>query len=323
MTSLLEMKDREYIPNKTYLKMLFGGGLSFSKIFLTNMSNIKKLSSQRSTNVKYIRPQRRYSLPKYEEGMQFFRRNEKYKRPTLWCNSHDETIIALAHKLGAFKKNDYEFAEAAFEWCKRKLTFEFLPMNNVDQTLYRGTGTCLHINSVFAALCRCAGLKTRYKIFAALESQSVYNQLYDEMMRKWYDALGYFSTEADIEVCIDGKWIVGHAGPTPERQAAMGIPITRFGEESIGTWFEAIPGTMFRSESIPYGIGLTMSILSRIGPGTINTINANTFNQMKAGEKIFKEKGGEHVYDEEIRARFKPKIPQIEMKSHDSIVFKD
>lgn len=323
MTSLLEMKDREYIPNKTYLKMLFGGGLSFSKIFLTNMSNIKKLSSQRSTNVKYIRPQRRYSLPKYEEGMQFFRRNEKYKRPTLWCNSHDETIIALAHKLGAFKKNDYEFAEAAFEWCKRKLTFEFLPMNNVDQTLYRGTGTCLHINSVFAALCRCAGLKTRYKIFAALESQSVYNQLYDEMMRKWYDALGYFSTEADIEVCIDGKWIVGHAGPTPERQAAMGIPITRFGEESIGTWFEAIPGTMFRSESIPYGIGLTMSILSRIGPGTINTINANTFNQMKAGEKIFKEKGGEYLYDEEIRARFKPKFPHIEMKSHDSIVFKE
>jgi len=34
MTSLSEMKDREYIPNKTYLKMLIGGGLAFSKVFL-------------------------------------------------------------------------------------------------------------------------------------------------------------------------------------------------------------------------------------------------------------------------------------------------
>ena len=321
MTSLLEMKDREYIPNRTYVKMLVGGSVSFSKIFITNMGHIKKLSSQRSIKVEYVRAQRRYSLPKYEEGMQFFRRNEKYKRPTLWCNSHDETIIALAHNLGAFKKNDYEFAEAAFEWCKRNLTFEFSTMNDVDQTLQRGTGTCLHINSVFAALCRCAGLKTRYKIFAAIESQSVYDELYDVMMRKWYDALGYFSTEADIEVYIDGKWIVGHAGPTPERQAAMGIPITRFGEESIGTWFEAIPGTLFRSESIPYGIGLTMSILSRLGQGTINTINNNTYEQMKEGKKILKEKGGERKYDKEIRSQFKPRFPQIDYKYHGSIIF--
>ena len=52
MTSLFEMKNREYIPNKTYLKMLFGGGLAFSKIFLTNMGDIKKLSRKPSTGSK-------------------------------------------------------------------------------------------------------------------------------------------------------------------------------------------------------------------------------------------------------------------------------
>ena len=322
MANLLEMKDREYIPNKTYVKMLIGGSLAFSKVFLTNMGDIKKINKKPSSGLKYVRPSRRYKIPEYKEGMQYFKENEKYKRPTLWCNSHDKNIIALAHQLGVFKKTDYEFAEAAFEWCKRNLTLEILKMNNVDQTLQQGAGTCIHINSVFAALCRCGGLKTRYKMFAAIENQSMYEDFYDKMMRKWYDALGYFSTEADIEVYIDGKWIVGHAGPTPERQAAMGIPITKLGEDSIGTWFEAIPGTIFITESVPYGVGLTMSILSRLGPGSINTININIINQIEAGKKILEKKGGEKIYDKEIRARFKPKLPDINYKSHKNIIFK-
>ena len=322
MTSLRGMKDREYIPNKTYLKMLIGGGLAFSKVFLTNMSDIKKLSLQPSSGSKYVRPTRRYKLLEYKEGMQYFNKNEKYKRPTLWCNSYDKNIISLAHHLGVFKKSDYEYAEAAFEWCKRNLTLEILKMNDVDQTLMQGSGTCLHINSVFAALCRCAGLKTRYKMFAAIESQSMYDGLYDAMMRRWYDAIGYFSTEADIEVYIDVKWEVAHAGPTPERQAAMNIPITRFGEESIGKWFEAIPGTIFRTESIPYGVGLTLNLLSKLGPGTLNTINVNIINQIEAGKKIIQEKGGEKNYDEEIRAKFKTKLLAIDYNSHKSITFK-
>lgn len=321
MTSLFEMKDREYIPNKTYVKMLIGGGLAFSKVFLTNMGDIKKLNTKPSNGVKYIRPTRRYKLPEYKEGMQYFDKNEKYKRPTLWCNSHDKNIIALAHQLGVFKKTDYEFAEAAFEWCKRNLELEIIEMYNVDQTLQQGTGTCLHINSVFAALCRCAGLKTRYKMFAAIESQSMYDDYYDAMMRKWYDALGYFSQEADIEVYIDGKWVLGHAGPTPERQAAMSIPITKFGEGSRGIWFEAIPGTINTTESIPYGVGLILSFLSKLSPGTVNTLNVNTLNQIEAGKKIIKEKGGENKYDNEIRARFKPKLPEIDYKSHKNITF--
>ena len=158
-------------------------------------------------------------------------------------------------------------------------------------------------------------------MFAAIESQSMHDDLYDSMMRRWYNALGYFSTEADIEVYIDGKWIVGHAGPTPERQAVMGVPITKFGEDSIGTWFEAVPGTIFITESVPYGVGFILNLLSRIGPGTLNTFNVNINNQIKKGIEILKAKGGEKKYDEEIRARFKPKFPNIDYKSYKNIVF--
>jgi hypothetical protein len=88
----------------------------------------------------------------------------------------------------------------------------------------------------------------------------------------------------DKELCIDGKWIIGHAGPTPERQAAMGVPITKFGEGSRGIWFDAVPNTIFKTESIPYGIGLTMNILSRIGPGTLNTFNLNILDHVERGK---------------------------------------
>ena len=196
-------------------------------------------------------------------------------------------------------------------------------MNGVDETLDRGSGSCIHINNVFTALCRCAGLKARYKMFAAIESQSMYDEIYDDMMRQWYDALGYFSLEADIEVFINGKWVVAHAGPTPERQAGMGVPITRIGEESIGTWFEALPGTMFWTESIPYGIGLTMKILMKIAPETVKTLNNNVITQINKGEKILNDKGGEKKYDMEIRKRFKFKEPTVELKEHKSIVFED
>lgn len=323
MLSLREMKNRDYMPNSTYIKMLAGGGFSLAKVMLTNLGDIKKLSESPQEEKKYIRPQRRYNLPQYKVGMKFYNQDEKFLRPTLWCNSHSKKIIALANKLGAFEKSDRDFAEAAFEWTKRNLVLEILPMNEINATLKRGTGTCIHINNVFAALCRCAGIKTRYKMFAAVESQSMYEEVYDDMMRKWYDALGYFSLEADIEVLIDDKWVVAHAGPTPERQAGMGIPITRLGEESIGLWFDAIPGTMFRTESIPYGIGLTMKIMKKIAPSSLNTINLNITNQIEKGKKILEEKGGEKKYDEYARKLASFKKPEVKLKDHKSIVFED
>lgn len=320
MTSIREMKERGYIPQTTFIKMITAGAFSLGKIILTNISDLKNLRDFNIDTNFYVRPNRKFVLPKYEKSMKFCNSDEKYLRPTLYCNSHDPKIIAIANKLGAFKKSDYEFAESAFEFSKRNLTLEILVLDEVDDTLNRGTGTCLHINSVFAALCRAAGIKARYNLFAAIESQSMYDDVYDPMMRRWYDALGYFSIEGDIEVYVDGKWVKSHAGPTPERQAAMGCPITRFGESSIGMWFDAIPGTMMKSESLPYGVGFLSKILMKIAPSTVNSINLNIHKQIEKGKGILGEVG-EDVYDRQTREKFRLKVPKIALKKDKNIIF--
>ena len=52
--------------------------------------------------------------------MKYCNSNEKYLRPTLYCNSHSPEVIALANKLGAYNKSDKDFAKAAFDFAKRK-----------------------------------------------------------------------------------------------------------------------------------------------------------------------------------------------------------
>ena len=320
MASLKEIKDKEYFPNRVFIKMLTVGTFSLAKTLLTNLGDIRKLRESSPSEERYVRPKRKYEIPRYREGMKYCDSDEKYLRPTLYCNCRAPEIIALANKLGAFKKSDYEFAESAFEFAKRNLVLEILPMDDVSDTLRRGTGTCLHINSVFAALCRAAGIKARYRLFAAVESQSMYEEIYDSMMRRWYDALGYFSLEGEIEVYIDGKWLPAHAGPTPERQAAMGVPITKFGESSMGLWFKPIPGTMFVTESLPYGIGMITKALTLLAPKTVERINVNILKQIEKGRKILEEMGEEN-YDREARKKYRMMTPKITLERRKELIF--
>jgi len=325
MVSLREMKEREYIPQKTYLKLMIGGGLSLSKVIFTSPRDLKKLRVLHENEQCYVRPPRRYELPSYQEGMRCGVTEEKYLRPTLYCNPCEPEVAAMAHKLGAFQKSDYEYTKAAFEFAKENLHLEICPMFDVSETLKRGSGTCFHLISVFIALCRCAGIKARYKMFAMNMIKSWYDALVgaDPLVKKWYDSMGYFMIEGEGEAFIDGKWVVAHVGPTAERQAAAGIPITRFGEDSIGVWFFAIPGTIMYMESIPYGLGGASGLLQRIAPASMERVNISIQRQNEMGRKIIEEAGGKEAYDAQARKRLGPKAPTIDLSRKSGIEFQE
>jgi len=315
MASLREMKEKGYIPQRMYLKLMLGGALSLSKTLLLNLRDLKKVRNMGAGEEKYVRPPRRYELPEYREGMKYCKSNEKYLRPTLYCNPRAPEVIALANELGAYEKSDYEFAESAFEFVKRNMTLEILPMDGVENTIRRGTGTCFHQISVFIALCRAAGIKARYKMFAMNMIKAWYDTTIkvDPLVKKWYDSMGYFMIEGEGEAYVDGKWVVAHVGPTSERQAASGVPITKFGEDSLGNWFFALPGTIMRMESIPYGLGGATRLLKKIAPGSMERVNASILRQIEAGKKLIEEAGGEEAYDAKVRKKL-PKTPKMDLQ---------
>jgi hypothetical protein len=133
--------------------------------------------------------------------------------------------------------------------------------------------------------------------------------------------MGYFMLEGEGEVFIDGKWIVAHVGPKAERQAAAGIPITKFGEDSIGSWFILIPGTVMKMESIPYGFAGATKYLKKLAPGSMERVNLSIQKQIKKGKEIIEEAGGLEAYDKKARGGKEAKMPKLELEKKKEIIF--
>lgn len=286
-----------------YWRLMARGAAWLALLLLTHGGEVRRFRHPGATEESYRRPPRRYDLPPYEEGMRHCRSNRRFLRPTRYCDSRSPEVVGLAHSLGAYQKSDAAFAQAAFAFAKEQVVFEIGPITPVGETLRRGTGSCFDSISVFIALCRCAGIPARYKLFTGDMIQNWRDALIeiDPLMQKWYDAISTFMFEGEGEAYVDGAWRVAHVGPTAERQAAGGVPITRFGEDSLGLWFHAKPGTIMRVESIPPGLALGSRAFFAISPGTVERVNVSVGKQIAEGRRIIEAAGGLAAYDQQAR----------------------
>jgi hypothetical protein len=125
----------------------------------------------------------------------------------------------------------------------------------------------------------------------------------DPLLKKWYDSLGYFLLEGEGEAYVKGRWRVAHVGPTAERQAAAGIPITRFGEDALGVWFRAKPGTIMRPGALPLGLAAGSRMLHAISPGSMERVNVSVQKQIEQGRAVLAQAGGARAYDEQVRRK--------------------
>ena len=325
MKSLAEMKDKEYIPSRAFISCLVRGSLSLNKINMMNLGELRRLRIVPDTAERYSIPPREYVIPEYHAGMRSSCSNEKYLRATLFCEPNDPVVVALATELGAYQISDREFTERAFLFVKDKLLLNEGPMNDVAETFQRGTGNCFHLTSAFIALCRCAGIKARYKVFAPKMVPSWYNAVIepDPFIKRWYDSLGYLALEGEAEVFLDGNWVVANVTAQVEWQAATGTPINRLGEDSLGNWYSAAPGTEMIMESLPYGLGLSLYILHRFAPGSMERVNIKIKKQKELGKRIIKEAGGIEAYDMAARARQGPLSPKMALEPKERIIFED
>jgi hypothetical protein len=311
-----------YFPPRVIRKRLMAGFFFLLKFFICNLGKIRSLNQTRQPEKRYSRPTRNFSIPPYQPGMKHCNLNQKYLRPTLYCNSMAPEVIAVAHQLGAYKKSDWEFAESAFEFVKRNINIEIIPLDGVVDTLRRGTGTCLHRVALLVALCREAGIKTRYKLYTLTTMDTLGTTLGDNQPgSEWHDKLGELLYHGEAEVFIDGKWVVGSIGLTPERQASLNLPITKFGEVPLDTSYTADPGSIVQLESIPHGLNFLMKLVYRIAPSAINNANANLYEQCCRGRAIL-DAIGEQAYDDDARRVFKRQMPDPIIQERKEITFK-
>jgi Transglutaminase-like superfamily len=276
--------------------------LTFATMLLKNPAVLKKFRVMGPDEERYVRPPREYEIPPFHEGMRYCTSNEKYLRPTRYCNPREPEVIAMANELGAYELPDYEFADAAFWFVKTKLVAEMLPLDSVSATLKRGTGTCYHLISVWIALCRAAGIKARYKTFNMMLPDEVMSQEMTEQQAMTADMFNTGGTpEGEGEVCIDGNWVVGHVAMRPEILARVGLPIPKLGEDAIGLTFTLVPGTIKRFESIPLKLGITMKALTWLAPAAMERVNVAAQAVVPEGRDIIEEAGGREAYDQKAR----------------------
>ena len=304
--------------------MNIGGVFFVLKMLLLNLGTFKMLKNPTTKN-EYTRPTPTYTIPPYSPEMKRCISEEKYLRPTLLCNCRAPEIIALANQLGAYQKSDKEYAEAVFEFAKRKIILEQHSLDDVTKIVHRGTGTCLHKISVFIALCRAGGLPARYKFFALTLLDEFIAPSLDRapLLKQWSEAMGYFLVHGAGEVFLDGKWITADVGAEPERQASTWLPITKLGEDGAGLWLFPIPGSTIIRESIPLGLTIPSRILmNHLVPNSVAGLNIGILEQIEKGKKIIAEAGGETAYD--ILARKKHQQESIKnelLKEHENIIF--
>jgi hypothetical protein len=305
------------------------GGLAFVKMLLANPAVFKKLMVMDPDEERYVRPPREYELPEYREGMHYCTSNEKYLRPTRWCNPREPEVIAVANELGAYELSDYEFADAAYWFVKTKLVAEMLPLDSVSTTLKRGTGTCYHLISVWIALCRAAGIKARYKTFKMMLPEEFVSQRTNgrsemtagQMTGNVFNTGG--TPEGEGEVCIDGKWVVGHVAMRPELLARGYLPITKFGEDAIGMTFKLVPGTIEHFESIPLKLGISVKAIMSVAPASMERANVVIQRQITNGKKVIEEAGDIETYDRKAREKLKHSSQTVEVEDNEALVFEE
>ena len=299
---------------------------ALTKFILAHPATFTHRRKMSADEQRYVHPSRPYEIPSFRTDMKYSTSHEPYLKPTRFCNPREPEVIAMANELGAYELPDYEFAEAAYRFIKDNLSFEMVKLDGAGATLTRGTGTCYHLISLFNALCRAAGIKARYKLFAVNYDRYTGGRgagVGDPMWDGLYNSLGYLMSEAEAEVCLDGAWTVAYPATSAELQAARGLPITKLGEDSIGVFFDAVPGTIQQVESIPSGVDWGLRLTLRVSPASLERVAVAYQRAAMHGRQVIAEAGGRDAYDNMARERLRLSPPTIAAKHNTALVFED
>ncbi len=320
---LREWREKGYIIPWKMLRVTLGALPPLFKTLAKHPIYVAR-SNREAAKSNFSLPPPPYEIPEYSPDMPYCTSNERYLRPTHLCNPRAKEIIAMANKLGAYQVDDWTYANNVFNFVKKNIRLAFVGLDREVDTLRRGTGTCIHQLSLFAALCRAGGLKARYKLYSLALVEPLYQNMVEvsPVMKDWYDALGSFMLHGTAEVFVNGQWVTADPTFTPEYEAAMGLPLAKLGDDPFGIWNYPLEDTIMILEGLPYGVGIAWNFLVNfLARGERIKIDRSMEEARKRGREILDEIG-EEEYDRRVRSKYKAKIPKITLERIPNIVFK-
>ncbi len=307
MTRIKVWKEKGYFLDVAWLQM-FGRTLpSLLGIVLRYPRLVKQASRAHPDAPMDLKPKKiPYTIPKYKEGMKVCRSEERFLRPTFLCNPLDERIIALAHELGAFKKSEWKYAASAHQFVMENIRGDFSPPKSAVETLLTGHGTCIDKMNLFNALCRAGGIKARYHLYSPEGVQELYDVYMsaDPLIKKWYDALGFFVLHGHPEAFVDGKWTPCDVSVDLYHLVAAGHPLTHFGDDPTKTMMRPVEESLFL-EGLPLVFKVLAGLPFTIFKGTGRAINLAVQGHYDSGKKILENMSLEE-YDKMAKKTYKP-----------------
>jgi hypothetical protein len=246
-----------------------------------------------------------------EEDIKRAIHKEKYLRPTRLCKPNAPEIVALAKKLGAWQKSDWEYAESIFNFM-RKIKFEFGRLKSELEVLKSDKGVCLDQQSLGIALARAGGIPARYSITGFVFASPVEELLtVDPTFKEVYNALEVWEQHGAAEFYLDGKWIASDFTFPDETGVGLGLSIPQFGSNDIGLGVDA-PETIARFEGFPWGYATLMKFGIALMRGMADRINARVEEITEKGRKLLEEKGVEAFMEKHKPTITMPGLPSLE-----------
>ena len=273
-------------------------------------------AAKRRAEAKKEKPDRPYDIPPYQEGMPHCRSDEVYLRPTRLIETDAPEIIAMANQLGAFQKSDREYANACFDFLKKKVQFSFAaPLRGAVGSLEAGEGVCFDKVHLFIALCRAGGIPARLKCYNTAFAQDIYQPLTESntIMKELYDSMGYFLMHTMAEAFVEGKWEPADFSQDIGYEAALGHPLAHFGDDPNGVWNWEVPGSTMRLAELPLLFALSVAVALKMNRGFMFLIQEGWGEGLEQGKRILEEMG-EEEYDKRARQTYKMVLPEVSKK---------
>jgi hypothetical protein len=245
-----------------------------------------------------------YEIPSYKKEMKYCKSDEKYLRPVRLCETDNKDIIAMSNKLGSYNFSQREYAESVFHFVKNEIRTRSVPVLGAAETLNRGYGSCFDSTGLFITLCRCGGIKARYKIYLHQTPPEGVQQLSGVIDRKLLDSAAIMAAFYTVaEVYVEGKWIECEVDSPPELDAYWNVPIAHFGE-NVSTVKGWIPNDVVYFEKLPFGLLIPTNIMMKLLKGILQGLIAEaTDKEYEIGrEKL--EKLGKKEYDKKARRQY-------------------